>query len=102
LEWSHIAPTAPDTLHSYPYCDRDPFVITKCPDVFFVGNQLEYNSVTIEGPKGQSVLLISVPDFETKFVCILVNLKNLHCEMISLAWELSMSVAKSSIIMIIL
>lgn len=35
LLWSHIAPTCPDTLPCYPYFDEDPFVISKCPHVYF-------------------------------------------------------------------
>lgn len=86
IDWAHIAPTAPDTLYCYPYCDQDPFVLTKMyPDVYFVGNQVNFNSNTIEAPNGQKVLLVSIPDFESTYSCVLVNLKNLSCEMISLA-----------------
>jgi DNA polymerase II small subunit/DNA polymerase delta subunit B len=27
LAWRHCAPTAPDTLDTYPYFDTDPFVV---------------------------------------------------------------------------
>ena len=40
LEWRHLAPTAPDTLSCYPFCDTDPFVLDSCPHVYFVGNQV--------------------------------------------------------------
>lgn len=30
LETSHISPTAPDTIQSYPFPDRDPFVLVRC------------------------------------------------------------------------
>lgn len=40
LRWRHMAPTAPDTLPCYPFCDIDPFVIRECPHVFFCGNQV--------------------------------------------------------------
>ncbi|CUA70493.1 Peroxide stress-activated histidine kinase mak1 [Rhizoctonia solani] len=33
LKWRHIAPTAPDTLWSYPFDGQDPFVLDKTPDV---------------------------------------------------------------------
>ncbi|CAE6434858.1 unnamed protein product [Rhizoctonia solani] len=39
LKWRHIAPTAPDTLWSYPFDGQDPFVLDKTPDVYVVGNQ---------------------------------------------------------------
>ncbi|CAE6516153.1 unnamed protein product [Rhizoctonia solani] len=36
LKWRHIAPTAPDTLWSYPFDGKDPFVLDKTPDVYVV------------------------------------------------------------------
>lgn len=41
LKWSHIAPTCPDTLPCYPYFDKDPFIITRCPHVFFCAQNNE-------------------------------------------------------------
>lgn len=35
LKWSHIAPTCPDTLPCYPYYEEDPFIISRCPHVYF-------------------------------------------------------------------
>ena len=35
LKWSHVAPTCPDTLPCYPYYNEDPFIISKCPHVYF-------------------------------------------------------------------
>jgi DNA polymerase delta subunit 2 len=40
LRWRHMAPTAPDTLPCYPFCDSDPFVLEECPHVYFCGNQV--------------------------------------------------------------
>lgn len=44
LMWSHVAPTSPDTLPCYPYYEKDPFVISSCPHVMFVGNTAEYKT----------------------------------------------------------
>lgn len=44
LAWGHLVPTAPDTLTTYPFVDRDPFVVTQPPHVYFVGNQPSFAS----------------------------------------------------------
>lgn len=44
LEWSHIAPTAPDTLGCFPFYSKDPFVLESCPHVFFSGNQEKFDT----------------------------------------------------------
>lgn len=49
LQWRHIAPTAPDTLTCYPFTDDDPFIVTDCPHVYFVGNQPEYATKLMTG-----------------------------------------------------
>jgi DNA polymerase delta subunit 2 len=65
LKWRHIAPTAPDTLcmhliykfilianftkDAYPFVENDPFLIQKCPDVYFVGNQPEFRTELVVG-----------------------------------------------------
>lgn len=38
LRWSHIAPTCPDTLPCYPFYNLDPFVVAKCPHVYFTAH----------------------------------------------------------------
>lgn len=56
LKWGHIAPTSPDTLPCYPYYNKDPFIIEKCPHILFTGNSTEYltdmqigtNNISIE------------------------------------------------------
>ena len=53
LRWRNIAPTAPDTLWSYPFQDGDPFVVEDdaCPHVFVVGNQPQYGTRLVEGSR---------------------------------------------------
>lgn len=49
LKWRHIAPTAPDQLGCYPFTELDPFVIGKCPHVYFIGNQKKFQTKLITG-----------------------------------------------------
>lgn len=78
LKWRHIAPVAPDQLSTYPFSDRDPFIIDRCPHVYFIGNQSEFQTKKIRGTEGQTVTLIRVPDFSKTQTIVLVNLKTFH------------------------
>ena len=80
LELQHLAPTAPDTLGSFPFYDTDPFVIDSCPDVYFCANQPKFEHKLIENEQGLKLLLLCVPEFAKTSSAVLVNLKNLHCE----------------------
>lgn len=83
LEWRHIVPTAPDTLDSYPFPDKDPFIIDQCPHVCFAGNQPEYGATMLRGERGQEVLLVAVPKFSESFSCVWVNLRSMDCQRMS-------------------
>ncbi|PFH59312.1 hypothetical protein XA68_12513 [Ophiocordyceps unilateralis] len=61
--WRCCAPTAPDTLWSYPFQEDDPFVMKTCPHVYFVGCQPDFSSKLVEGPEGQTVRLVTLPSF---------------------------------------
>lgn len=37
LQCRHIAPTAPDTLHCFPYLGADPFILNVTPHLYFHG-----------------------------------------------------------------
>lgn len=71
LDWSHIAPTAPDTLCKkdaaylqmltefptlhvlplgcYPLQGKDPFILTETPHVYFIGNQPRFETRLVQG-----------------------------------------------------
>lgn len=83
MNWGHIAPTAPDTLGCYPYYEKDPFILEKCPHVYFVGNQHKYASKFIHGENGQKVLLVTVPAFSSTKTCVMLNLRTLTCHPMS-------------------
>ncbi|GFY99816.1 DNA polymerase delta small subunit [Actinidia rufa] len=74
LRWRHIAPTAPNTLGCYPFTDRDPFFIERCPHVYFVGNQDKYETRLMKGSEGQVVRLICIPRFGETGIAVVLNL----------------------------
>ncbi|EGX96736.1 DNA polymerase delta subunit 2 [Cordyceps militaris CM01] len=75
--WRCCAPTAPDTLWSYPFQDDDPFVLNACPHLYFVGNQPAFGTRLIHGPDGQSVRLVAVPSFAVSKEIVLVDMETL-------------------------
>ncbi|PQE12327.1 dna polymerase delta subunit 2 protein [Rutstroemia sp. NJR-2017a BVV2] len=85
--WRCIAPTAPDTLWSYPFQDDDPFVMHKCPHIFIVGNQPEFDTAVIEGPEGQSVRLVAVPAFAETGELVLMDVETRECERVRIRVE---------------
>ncbi|KAJ1484577.1 DNA polymerase alpha/epsilon subunit B-domain-containing protein [Baffinella frigidus] len=80
LNWRHLAPTAPDTLPCFPTKTEDPFVLSRCPHVFFAGNQVAFGSRALKGPAGQKAVVISVPCFATTATAVLVNLETLAAQ----------------------
>lgn len=60
LSASHICPTAPDTIMSAPFVDRDPFVITERLDYFCIGNSSRFAS---RRHPESGTLLFTVPSF---------------------------------------
>ncbi|KAJ3436130.1 DNA polymerase delta subunit [Anaeramoeba flamelloides] len=87
LNYGNISPSCPDTLPCYPYQKSDPFIIEKCPNVYFSGNHDHFKSgikkyqniLTGE----QSVLSIFVPNFSKTSQIVLVDLDSLDCSTIS-------------------
>ncbi|KAL0405011.1 UNVERIFIED_CONTAM: DNA polymerase delta small subunit [Sesamum radiatum] len=89
LRWRHLAPTAPNTLGCYPFTDRDPFFIEKCPHVYFVGNQEKYESTLMKGSDGQVVRLVCIPRFAETGTAVVLNLRNLECHALSFGTQFS-------------
>ncbi|XP_053995098.1 DNA polymerase delta subunit 2-like [Hylaeus volcanicus] len=83
LYWRHYAPTAPDTTVAYPYSKVDPFVITDCPDIYFVGNMEEYDTKLITVNEEQVARLICIPKFSKTQTGVLVDLQDLESRTIS-------------------
>ncbi|KAF8248078.1 hypothetical protein K440DRAFT_626676 [Wilcoxina mikolae CBS 423.85] len=89
LRWRNIAPTAPDTLWSYPFQYGDPFVLdnAECPHVFIVGNQPRYETKLVEGNDGQKVRVILVPRFDTTGEIVVLDLESLEPELVNFRVE---------------
>lgn len=88
LEWRHLAPTAPDTLSSYPFKVHDPFIIETCPHVYFVSDQDKFETRRVVGTQGQVVQLISVPSFVKTKTFVLLNLQTLDCHPVTVGtWD---------------
>ncbi|KAI0198985.1 DNA polymerase alpha/epsilon subunit B-domain-containing protein [Astrocystis sublimbata] len=75
--WRCCAPTAPDTLWSYPFQDDDPFVMHTCPHLYFVGNQPGFGTKEIQGDDGQRVRLVAVPLFSATKEIVIVDTETL-------------------------
>jgi len=88
LEWRHLAPSAPDQLHCYPFLEQDPFVISTCPHVYFIGNQKEFKTKLVNGPNGQTTRLIMIPSFATTQTAVLLNLNTLEVQPLSFESDL--------------
>ncbi|KEF53671.1 DNA polymerase delta subunit 2 [Exophiala aquamarina CBS 119918] len=82
LRWRCGAPTAPDTLHCYPFQNRDQFVLDACPHVFFVGNQPRFDTCVIDGPGGERVRLITIPSFSETGELVLLDSETLEVEIV--------------------
>ncbi|XP_043269570.1 DNA polymerase delta subunit 2-like [Venturia canescens] len=83
LVWRHFCPTAPDTLPSHPYYEKDLFIMSECPDIYFVGNTNKFETKLWTGDNGQTVRLICVPQFTKTKSVVLVDMETLHTETIS-------------------
>ncbi|ERT02050.1 DNA polymerase delta subunit 2 [Sporothrix schenckii 1099-18] len=76
--WRCAAPTAPDTLWSYPYQEDDPFVLDTCPHLYFAGSQPAFGTRIITGTDGQMVRLVAVPVFSETHEVVLLDTETLE------------------------
>ncbi|GAA5856203.1 hypothetical protein JCM8547_000817 [Rhodosporidiobolus lusitaniae] len=82
LEWSHIAPTCPDTLWCYPFSDRDPFILQQTPHVYFVGNQPSFGTQLVQDDDGVQCRIVLVPKFCETGEVVLVNTTSLEAKVV--------------------
>uniref|UniRef100_A0A182RSJ8 DNA polymerase delta subunit 2 n=1 Tax=Anopheles funestus TaxID=62324 RepID=A0A182RSJ8_ANOFN len=83
LRWSHLIPTAPDTLPCYPYYQKDPFIIRECPHVYFAGNVGKFKTEMYTGPNDHRTRLVCVPSFSESQSIAVINLRTMECRKIS-------------------
>jgi DNA polymerase delta subunit 2 len=84
LHRRHMAPTAPETLASFPYKNEDPFILTETPHVYFAGNQPRFVEKLVQDEsQGITARVIGVPSFAETSTIVLVNLRTLECEPVS-------------------
>ncbi|KAH0560763.1 DNA polymerase delta subunit 2-like [Cotesia glomerata] len=83
LEWRHFCPTAPDTLPSYPFHDKDLFIMQQCPDIYFAGNTDKFETKIWKAEDDKPVRLICVPKFSTTSTAVLVDIKTLDVTPVS-------------------
>ncbi|AET39751.1 DNA-directed DNA polymerase delta subunit POL31 Ecym_4733 [Eremothecium cymbalariae DBVPG len=87
LKWQNIAPTAPDTLWSFPFKDRDPFILKEWPHVYIVGNQPEFGHRKVTLENSITVHIISLPAFSETGQFLVLDLGTLESETITIEVE---------------
>lgn len=83
IKWQNLAPTAPDTLWTYPYKDNDPFILDEWPHVYIAGNQPYFGTRDVD-LKGKKVKVISLPSFSSTGSVVLLDIKTLQTEIINI------------------
>ena len=87
LEYNHFAPCYPSYITSKKL-NEDPFVMDTCPHIYFIGNQKQFETELLEGEEGQICRIVMVPKFYETSQVVLVNLKTLDTNVITLNTDL--------------
>lgn len=56
-----------------------------CPHIFFVGSQPKFDTAEIEGPEGQTVRLIAVPQFSETGEIVIVDAETLETSLVRIS-----------------
>ena len=93
LEWGHLAPLAPDTFRIYPFTEKDPLLLEKIPDVYFISGKNEFKMKKVEfnydEDSKKSVTLMELPDFSSTFKGIVYNIDDDSINEINFSQNLS-------------
>lgn len=83
LAWSHMAPSAPDTLWCYPFKAADAFVIRAAPDLYVIGNQAAFRTAVVPVSPEHSVRVVLVPSFARTQQVVLLDSATLEPRVLS-------------------
>ena len=93
LEWGHLAPLAPDTFRIYPFIEKDPLLLEKIPDMYFISGKNEFKMKKVEfnydEDSRKSVTLMELPDFSSTFKGIVYNIDDDSINEINFSQNLS-------------
>jgi DNA polymerase delta subunit 2 len=93
LEWGHLAPLAPDTFRIYPFTEKDPLLLEKIPDMYFISGKNEFKMKKVEfnydEDSKKSVTLMELPDFSSTFKGIVYNIDDDSINEINFSQNLS-------------
>jgi DNA polymerase delta subunit 2 len=93
LEWGHLAPLAPDTFRIYPFTEKDPLLLEKIPDMYFISGKNEFKMKKVEfnydEDSKKSVTLMKLPDFSSTFKRIVYNIDDDSINEINFSQNLS-------------
>ncbi len=81
LKFNHMVPTGPDSVPTFPFDEKDPFVIHHVPDVYFCGNCEKFETKVVN-VKDVKVRLVCIPSFVKTGQVILMNLNSMQCKVI--------------------
>ena len=79
--------TSECTAVCYPFQDRDPFILTRTPHVYFIGNQPTFATRRVASERDDSLVsrVILIPKFSESGEVIILNCKTLECKVICFA-----------------
>ena len=93
LEWGHLAPLAPDTFRIYPFTEKDPLLLEKIPDMYFISGKNEFKMKKVEfnydEDSKKSVTLMELLEFSSTFKGIVYNIDDDSINEINFSQNLS-------------
>jgi DNA polymerase delta subunit 2 len=65
--------TYPHVIGCYPYFSSDPFIMTRTPHIYVIGNQPRFETRIVEQDDGQKTRVVLLPKFSDGGEVVLVN-----------------------------